>query len=221
MSNQTPPVIPVSEDQYAKVTQVLRDIARKGNINGPEFQHVIGHPLFKKELDAIVNSKVVEYRQMLPLIDRPGQKLQLGVRKSAEEMRKRLITKGCQIGNWGSDILKHITLVSSPIEIEVVEASNAELGYPGGCTVAQTYEAGLKLGWELCDHEVGPEYLLQDLDLPKGQYRRIAMKPIAVSGVNLRVFGVVHGGGGRDLDGCCGGPDDFYFGGRVWLFRRK
>lgn len=221
MSNQTPPVFHVSEDQYAKVEQVLRDIVRKGNIIGPEFQHMIGHPLFKNELEAIVNSKVLEYRRTRPLIERPGQKLQLGECKSSEDMRKRLITKGCQFGSWGADILNHTTPVTIPIEIEVVEASNAELGYPGGCTVAQTFEAGLKLGWELCDHEVGPEYLLQDLDLPKGQNLRVAMKPITDSDGNLEVFCVARDDYGQKLGGDYGYPDYFYGGGNVWLFRRK
>lgn len=218
MSNQTPPVVPVSEDQYAKWLQVTQDRIRKGNIDLQTFQYILGHPELVPQLEKMFTGMTTEYRRTRPLIERHGQKLQLGVRKSSEEMRQALLAKGCQISNLGGDILNRITLVSAPMEIEVIEATNAELGYPNGCTVAQTCEAGLKLGWELCEHEVGPECLLQDLDLPNGS---VAMKPIADSDGRLRVFGVEHDDDGRWLSGYYGHPDYFYYGDDVWLFRRK
>lgn len=151
---------------------------------------------------------------------RPGRKIQLGTYKSAADLRQALLDAGYKISGWGGDILGRINVVSKPTEIEVVEASNAELGYPNGCTVRETYEAERNLGWKLCPAEVGPQYLLQ-FNLEMGQWRFIATEPIADSVGVLRIFSVERDLGGRWLVGSDGHSEDFYRGSSLWVFRRK
>ncbi|KKQ74085.1 MAG: hypothetical protein US94_C0014G0003 [Berkelbacteria bacterium GW2011_GWB1_38_5] len=220
MTNQTPPA--VSDDQYGKVEQVLRDIVRKGKINSPEFQYVLGHPSFAKELDTVVNDKVTEYRLSKPLLERPPfMTIQIGTFKNVKAMRQALKDKKINISAWASDLMDRMTLTAKPATLKLYRATNAELGLPKGSTVAQSFEAIARFGGEKLPAEAGPQYRLQNLDQKLGEWELMYMDPIIGRGGYPRVFGVGHYGGGLWLNGHTASPDYFYDAGSVWVFGRK
>ena len=127
--------------------------------------------------------------------------IKLGLSKSADEYRQAIKAKGNRISDWGNDILgkPDFKTATEEREVDLVVASNAELGYPDGATVKQTFDRAMELGLELCPNEVGPALRKQYQDQPMGEWILIAMEPITGSDGRLRVFYVGHGGYGRWL----------------------
>lgn len=204
MSNKTKTPPAVSDDQYGKVEQVFRDIVRKGNIVGPELQHVLGHPDFVKELSTIVNSKVAEYRQKLPLVERPSWKtIELCTCNSPNALRKELIDAGFRIGEWGDDILKRIKVVGKKVSLDLYLFTVGELC--GKNSPWKDIWAKLdELGFAKVPAETGAELRKQYPDQPVGEWVWIVMEPITDSDGILGVFDVGCDSVGRWLSGFYG-----------------
>lgn len=223
MRIQTPPA--VSDDQLAKWVQLTRDRLRKGKLDGPTFQHILGHPTLADQLDKIFSDTAAEYRQSLPLIERlPFLTVRVGTFKTEPELRQAVLDSGCKIGDWAIDLMNQPAFTAGIPQVEedidFVYASNEEFGYPNGCTQIQSYEAGLKLGWKPCLPSDGPEIRRHYLDQPDGEWDLVAMEPIADSSGLLKVFDVARGEDGLWLHSS-GGPVDFWRGSSRWVFRRK
>lgn len=222
MQTQTPPE--VTDGQYGKLEDVARDLVRKHKINGTEFQHVLGHSSFASRFGAILNELANEHRLTQPLLERPPfATIEVGTYKSVADLRQALTEDGSRIGDWASNLMgrPEFTLLTEPAKLDLYTASNAELGYPNGCTVAQSFEALEKIGAVKLPHEAGAQYRLQYKDQPLGEWRLMYMDPIADSDGCLEVFGVEHIDGGLWLDGDYADPEDFCNGDGVWVFARK
>ena len=143
--------------------------------------------------------------------------------KTAEDFRKALKKGGHKIGDWGNDILGKpaFTASETEIEVELVVASVAELGFKDGATRKDIYERALSYGLELCPNEVGPQLRLQYEDQPNGEWLLVAMEPIADSDGRLHVFGVARVSHGSWLYGDYGYPVHFWHGHRRWVFLRR
>jgi len=221
--DQTPPE--VSEDQLAKLVEVLRARIRKTGRNGLEFQYMLGHKDLVTRLDGVLGL-ADDFRRSLPLLERPPfLTVRVGTLKTESDLRQAVLDAGCRIGDWASDLMSQPAftagIAQAEEDVEFVIASNAELGYPNGCSKAQTCEAGLKLGWKLCLPSDAIEIRRNYLDQPVGEWFLVAMDSIAGSGGLLRVFDVVRDGGDRWLHGNDGRPG-FVWGGRSrWAFRCK
>ena len=157
------------------------------------------------------------------IMERPSwMTIQLGTHKSNKDLRKELEKTGHRIGDCGGDILKKIDVATEPTEVDLIVLSNAELGFPDGCTVAETYEAAQKLGLELCPAEVGPQLRLQYTNQPMDEWLLVAMDPITDSDGVLCVFGVGRDGSGSGLEGSNGRPDGrCWYGDARWGFVRR
>lgn len=142
--------------------------------------------------------------------------------KNADDFRRDFTAGGFRIGNWGNDILgKHAFKVSdTEMQVDLVNVSVAELGFKDGATFKDACERAISLGLELCPNEVGPQLRRQYKDQPKGEWLRIAMKPIADSDGHLFVFYVERDDDGLWLRGGSGGPGHFLFGGSRLVFVR-
>lgn len=224
MRIQTPPA--VSDDQLAKWMQVTQDRIRKGKLDGPTFQHILGHPALAGQLDKVFSGMAAEYRRSLPLIERPPfLTVRVGTLKTEPELRQAVLDSGCKIGNWAIDLMNQPAFKSGIAQVEedidFVIASNEELGYPNGCTRIQSYEAGLKLGWKKCLISDGPEIRRNYLDQPDGEYLLVASDPVADSDGYLKVFYVGHVLDRLWLLSCSGSPGYFWYGLYRWVFRRK
>jgi len=219
MKNQTPPV---STEQYAKLEQVVREIVRKGKISGSEFQHVLGHPDFVKELEMNINNKVAENRQKLAFTERPAWKtIQTGTHKSVNDLRQAVIDGDNRIGDWGGDILKRIKVANEETEIELFQATVAELGFTNGASWSDIKAKLDEFGFGICPAEVGPQLRLQYTDQPMDEWIWVVMDPVAGSDGVPRVFFVERNSLGRWLRGFRGRPDDVLGGGYRLVFRRK
>lgn len=222
MQTQTPPE--VTDGQYGKLEDVARDLVRKHKVNGTEFQYTLGHPSFASRLGTILSDLANEHRLTQPLIERPPfATIEVGTYKTAEDLRQALTEGGFRIGDWASNLMSRpeFTLRAEPAKLDLYVASNAELGYPNGCTVAQSFEALEKIGAIKLPPEAGAQYRLQYKDQPLGEWRLMYMDPITDSHGYLLVFHVVHHDDGLWLYSYYAYPEDFCHGGKIWVFARK
>jgi len=152
----------------------------------------------------------------------PWKTIWLGTYKSAEELKTALLKVGCETDSWGDDILKKVVVATEPTEVELVQTTAVELGFPDGeATRAQIYAAGLNRSWQLCPAEVGPQLRLQYPDQPEGEWDLIAMEPTTVSSGNLEVFSVGRSDRGLCLRSYDAYPQYFLHGYTMWVFRLK
>ena len=192
--------------------------------NTADLQDAMSHPDFKPRHHQLLDELAAEYRQTLPLIERPAfATIQIGTFKEIADLRQALTAGGFRIGDWASDLMgrPEFTLVAEPTEVKLYAATVAELGYPNGCTVAEIIAAIEKIGGVKLPAEAGPQYRLQCLDQLLGEWRLMYQEPITDSDGGLEVFHVVRDESGRWLHSGYAGPEDFYDGDGVWVFGRK
>ncbi len=133
--------------------------------------------------------------------------------------KKYLKKAGFKVGEYASDLLEKLEWnVNGEFDLEVKTV--AELGLKDGGTLKEIYAKAKEQGLELCPGEIGPAYRLAYKDQPQGEWLRIAMEPIAVSGGSLRVFGVGADSDDRWLDSSYGRPDSSWGGDDRWVFVR-
>ena len=143
--------------------------------------------------------------------------------KTADDFRKFLKDNGFSIGDYANDILGKptFTAAAEEIELDLVVASVAELGFKNGATREQIYARAKELGLDLCPAEVGPQLRLQYKDQPNGEWLIVAMEPIAGSVGGLELFGVERYDSDLWLDGCYGGPDYVWDSDDRFVFSRR
>lgn len=223
MDNQTPLV---TEEQFAKWMQFTRDRVRKGNLDLAIFQYILGHPNLAPQVDKMFASMAAEYWQSKPLIERPASLIaRVGTLKTVAELRQAITVVDCRISDWANDLMSQPAfkagIVQTEEDVEFIFASNTELGYPQGCTRAQTYEAGLRLGWKLCFPSDAIEIRRNYLEQPNGEWAFVAMRPIADSDGYLDDFRVARNGGVCWLNAFYSRPDRVWSAGCRWVFRRR
>lgn len=142
--------------------------------------------------------------------------------KNADDFRHALREGGFKVGDWANDILGKpaFTVATEEIEVDLVVASGAELGFKDGATREQIYIRAKELGLDLCLAEVGPQLRLQYKDQPNGEWILIAMEPITVSDGSLLVFRVECGHSELWLYGGGGDPGRFWRPASRWVFVR-
>ncbi len=191
--------------------------------NTADLQDAMSHPDFKPRHHKLLDELAAEYRQSKPLIERPPfASIQVGTFKSVEDLRQALLSGGFRIGEWASDLMARpqFTLVAEPAELKLYRVTNAELGYPKGCRVAEMFAAIERIGGVKLPPEAGAQYLPHS-DLPLGEWRLMYQEPIPDSDGCPRVFDVAHDGYGRWLRSYYADPGRFCYGHRVWVFGRK
>ena len=211
-----------------KMTNCSDDYARRCKSigmkrrNPKDLDGAMRHPKFNERHHQLLDELAKEYEASRPIMERaPWMTIQLGTNKSNQDLRKELEKNDHRISDWGSDILKKTDVATELTEVDLIVLSNAELGSPDGCTVAQTYEAAQKLGLELCPAEVGPQLRLQYTNQPMDEWLLVAMDPITDSDGTLSVFRVVRHEDGSWLIGYYGRPDRHWFGDYRWVFVRR
>jgi len=222
MTSQTPPVVPVSEDQLEKWMQVTRDRIRDGKLDRPAFQYILGHSDLVPQLDKMFGSMADEYRLSKPLMERPPfMSIQIGTFEDVKALRRALKAAKCNVSDWAGDLMDRMPLATEPMTIDLYRATNAELGLTKGGTVAQSFAAIAKFGGEKLPAEAGPQYRLQNPDQKLGEWELVYMDPIPDRLGCPYVFYVAHYEDGLWLRGYIASPDYFCFAGGVWVFGRK
>lgn len=195
--------------------------------NIADLQDAMDHPDFKKRHHALIDELAREHRLAKPLIERasflvvPAELYKK--HDSPKKLESATTAAGNRLDDWGKDILRRMTISGEIPEsdVEFVDTTNAELGYPSGCTVAQTCETAAKFGLELCHPEDGPLARIAYTEQPMNDWRLMAMEPITDSNGSRKVFGLKRNDSGFWLDGTYGITDRFYYGDVRWVFRRK
>jgi hypothetical protein len=147
--------------------------------------------------------------------------IKLGTHKSVNDLRQSLKDRGSRISSWGDKILGKITLTESEMKVTLHVATVKELTGKDWATNRGINEAIRSKGYDLCPAEAGPQLRLQYTDQPKGEWLRIAMKPIADSDGDLDIFSVFHVDGERCLYGGGGHPDGGWSGDDRFVFVSK
>lgn len=138
--------------------------------------------------------------------------------KTADNFQRAIEESGCSISDWGSSILHDPTFAVSrkEVEYELVDVSNADLGFNEGATAGDTYARALELGLELCLIELGPRLCLD------GEECCLAMEPVVDSACNGNVFLVKRDANGKlRLHGEYCNPDDFFPADKCFVFMRR
>lgn len=141
----------------------------------------------------------------------------LGQHKSHGAYRKALESSGFRIGDYAGQILKKISVSQTPIEVDLVRLTVAELGFQNGARRDAIYARAIELGLELCPAEVGPALRLV---YQEPAYTVVGMEPITDSDDGLGVFRVNTDSDDRWLRSDYGKPDHFWCGNRQWVFVR-
>jgi len=148
----------------------------------------------------------------------------IGIYKTLDAVKTVFTEKGAQIGTYAGQMMSKPEFVLSQVEqdIEWVAVSGRQLGFTRSYTrVALIDRAEKKFMLDRCQPEDGVYIRLGYLKQPKGEWRPLAMDPIADSDGRLFVFYVVHGDDGLYLRSFYGYAGPQWPPVRVWLFRRR
>lgn len=193
----------------ARIAENLPDIDSK------IMQRLIKNP---KELQAALRKALcsIEFEVFKTL------KLGTGL-KTAGDFLRALNDGGFRIRDSGKEILVRpgFKVSRKEIEVDLVDISVIELGFRNGATLEEIHKRAIKLGFNLCPPEVGPQLRLQYKDQPEDEQLFIAMKPITGSDSGVYMFYVECEVGDSWLSGCGGGPAGFWRGGKRFVFLRR
>ncbi|MFC1756597.1 hypothetical protein ACFLZC_00340 [Patescibacteria group bacterium] len=194
---------------YESITGQLFEIGRQLRQKGG---YSFSPEMLQKHLQDAIEGRFVDF---------PTWKtIKLGTYGSTNAIRKAL-NHGFRVSNRADDILKKIEVSPVETEIELVVATTKQLTDKDRATTQEVFEGGKSRGWEPCPAEGGPQLRLQYRDQPKGDWLRIAMKPIAGSDGDLDVFLVEHDGVGLWLHALYGDPGGVWGGDGRWVFVRR
>jgi hypothetical protein len=137
-------------------------------------------------------------------------RINLGTYQDVDDLRQTLDRVRIKVGLSANAILGTSAFAIGTAEkaAKLVVISVAELGFGDeGATLADIYARAAALGLELCPPQVGPQFRLQYLNQPVGEWLHIAMAPIALEDGTLADFTVANGGAGLMLLGGEARPD--------------
>jgi len=134
----------------------------------------------------------------------------LGRHRGVDAVRNALEDARIVIGDSADEILGRpaFTFVRTPRTLNLVVRSVGELGFSvPGATLADVHAQALRLGFELCPEEVGPQLRLQYLNQPVGEFLHVAMKPQRRYDGEMTDFTLANSGAGLTLLGGSARPD--------------
>jgi hypothetical protein len=131
------------------------------------------------------------------------KRITLGTHKGVNSLRTALDAARVRVGDSADEILGRpaFGLSKTSMDVDLVVASVAELGFHDSAPLADIYWRAGELGLELCPAEVAPLLRLQYVNQPLGEFLNIAMRPIATYGGELIALSVANAGTGPLLIG--------------------
>ena len=138
---------------------------------------------------------------------------------------KEMKEKKINISDYAMDMLKSkdfTVLKESESEI-LIRLKVGDLGFPKGKypTTDEIYKRIEELGLELCPPETGPQYRLQYMNQPMGEWFRVGRKQITGRGGYPSVFGLVRYENGLWLYDCWAEPSREWDPGSAFVFRLR
>ena len=134
----------------------------------------------------------------------------LGVHRNVNAVRDALDAAKISVGDSADEILGRpaFTFANERRELNLVVLSVTALGFGAdGGTLSDIHARALRLGFELCPEEVGPQLRLQYLNQPVGEFLHVAMKPQMTYRGDSVDFTLANGGAGLSLLGGSARPN--------------
>jgi hypothetical protein len=144
--------------------------------------------------------------------------VQLGTAKTVQELVETIRGNGGRVSYWAQPLLSGVTITATPTQVQLTKVTGAQLGFTGATSRREIYERAFSLGLGLCPAEVGLELCRQYSEQPVGEWLLIAMGPISVHNVGLRVFVVGRREEGQLLHADYGDPDSYWGPDITWVF---
>ncbi len=126
--------------------------------------------------------------------------------KSKDVIATELKANSIHVSGYAESMMQNnaFTTMPKPEEIDTVRLKVGDLGFTNYPTTDELFERAKSFGLELCPAEVGPHMRLADTKQPLGEWYYIAMKQMAGSDGDPRVFGLAHDGAGFWAGGAVG-----------------
>ncbi len=147
--------------------------------------------------------------------------VRLGIHKTAEAYIAELEAKRMKVGTYARQNLAKIPITSEESDIELFLGSARNFGFMRNTPRQIIFNRAAESGYYPCPAEVGPAARIQYANQPKGEYRTVAMEPIAVSDGNLKLFNLERGDVDVWLNTDRGHSDYGWNPVRVWVWCRR
>jgi hypothetical protein len=133
----------------------------------------------------------------------------IGTHRGVNAVRDAFDATRIAVGDSADEVLGRpaFTFAKERRQLDLVLLSVAALGFGQGGTLADIHARAVRLGFELCPEEVGPQLRLQYLNQPVGEFLHVAMKPQRTYGGELIDFTLANSGAGLSLLGGSARPD--------------
>ena len=133
----------------------------------------------------------------------------IGQHRGVNAVRNALDDARIAVGDAADEILGRpaFAFAREHKQLDLVLLSVAALGFGQGGKLADVHDRAVRLGFELCPEEVGPQLRLQYLNQPVGEFLHVAMKPQRTYGGELIDFTLANSGAGLSLLGGSAQPD--------------
>ena len=133
----------------------------------------------------------------------------IGTHRGVNAVRNAFDEARIAVGDSADEILGRpaFTFARERRQLDLVLLSVTALGFRQGGTLADVHARAVRLGFELCPEEVGPQLRLQYLQQPVGEFLHVAMKPQRTYGGDLVDFTLANSGAGLSLLGGSAQPD--------------
>ncbi len=164
-----------------------------------DLQHAMSHPQFKERHHALLNELANEYRQRLPLLERPARfTLKLGVYGTKENMLKSVTDKGHKFTYCATRVIAsdRFLMLDAPGEYEFIQTTAKEVSGKNSPTITELRKAMHRLGFIDAPHESAPAIREIYNDQPMDEWCAVLSKPIADSNGDANILNVARHSGG-------------------------
>jgi len=137
--------------------------------------------------------------------------IKLGTFKNAAELLGALRAAGYEVSDWARDLLNNTRIVNKKTKVDLVFKTLDDLGLGEyGVSYEQITARALKLGYQPCPAEVGPQLRLQYKDQPVGEVLIIVMETTCGSSGVSAVFSIERDSDSLQLDARYRNPDGLW-----------
>lgn len=118
----------------------------------------------------------------------------LSTNKTSKEYESELLKTGNKLSGCAKSMLKKLQILAESEQVDLVQFSAEQLGFPRGATLEAIYNKAKELNLDLCPPQTGPELRLQYTNERYNEYLMIAMEPIIDSDGDPSLFIVLRDG---------------------------
>jgi len=222
--SRTSKITNVQEEQLTKILNHTSELyLRNCGLNQSEMRNVLARWEILETTLIKTMAEFAEDCRNCPDINYvcPSTFIQIGTYSKMKDLCRAIYEKDMDITPYAEMMTKEIILSSNLEKVDIYEATNAELGFPCGCSTKETFEAIDSIGGIKLVPEVGLYLRIRYSDQDKNELALVYMDPIYVcQGHEPRIFGLFTNSEGKLTIGGRYVPE-FYDGKKKWIYSRK